>query len=164
MAPLCFCWRHHNWSLCHVLLIFDFWEFIFFFKNYALKIIIIFFFRSLSSSSTGAFVFVVPSAVVYGIVLKNWLFVSFFQFHGSCFGPDISFYIKFKVWGLKQCDSMKLTVASTHGRLQRFGQIWSLPVPWLSPSPSLYQLVFFGSFSELVTYTQSVAFQISDLV
>lgn len=120
--------------------------------NYALNF---FFFRSLSSSSTGAFVFfVVPRTVVYGIVLKNWLFVSFFQFHGSCFGPDIDFYIKFMVWGLKRCDSMKLAVASAHGRLQRFGQIWSLPVPRLLPPPNLYQLVFFGSFSELMTYTQ----------
>lgn len=111
----------------------------------------------MSSSSTGAFVFfVVPRAVVYGIVLQNWLFVSFFQFHGSCFGPDIGFYIKFMVWGLKRCDSMKLAVASAHGQLERFGQIWSLPVPLPS--------AFFGSFSELVTYTQSVAFQISDLV
>lgn len=108
----------------------------FLFLNYALKF---FFFRSLSSSSTGAFVFfVVPRAVVYGIVLKNWLFVSFFQFHGSCFGPDIDFYIKFMVWGLKRCDSMKLAVASAHGRLQRFGQIWSDLVtasPPTSPSP-----------------------------
>lgn len=64
ISPSCFCGRLHGWSLCHVFPIFDFWEFIFFFKNYTLKMIF-FFFRSLSSFSTGPFIFsLVPSAVV----------------------------------------------------------------------------------------------------
>lgn len=91
-----------------------------------------------------------PRAVVYGIVLKNWLFVSFFQFHGSYFWPDIGSYIKFMVWGPKQSDSVKLAVASAHGRLQRFGYYQS---PGL-PLPPAFTNVFVGSFSELVTYTQ----------
>lgn len=72
----------------------------------------------------------VPSAVVCGVVLKNWFYVSFFQFPGDFCWPGIGFLHKFYGVGFPNyVNSIEFAFASADGKAS---EIWLLA---MSPTP-----------------------------